>query len=110
MAETPINWTEAFDKLRAWDAEKDRILQALSAVDPATYDDEHGYFSTCFFCPAEPVSSDLSDALQHREDCLWARVRKLFPPAPPEPKVPLKDHDDPGPANPPTNFGTLRLP
>jgi len=29
MAETPINWTEAFDKLRAWDAEKDRILQAL---------------------------------------------------------------------------------
>ena len=50
--ETPINWKEAFDRLKAWDAEKDRILQALSILDPETTVDAEGTYWGCFFCTA----------------------------------------------------------
>lgn len=113
MAETPINWSEAFDRLRAWDAEKDATLRALSTLDPEAPVDAEGTYWGCFFCTASPVDDlpyPIANRLQHREDCPWARARKLFPPAPPEPVVPMKDFDEPGPSDPPTNFGTLRLP
>lgn len=117
--ETPINWQEAFARLRAWDAEKDRILQALSVMDPI-FEDGVGAWPVCFFCKGEPPKGEdypsmqaEEDAVQHTDDCPWARARQVSsppPPASPEPKVPLRDFGEPGSADPPTSFGTLRLP
>jgi hypothetical protein len=99
MAETPINWKEAFDKLRAWEAEGDAILRALSDIDPivsSDYDSSITRPTGCFFCSQEE-SPDGGFVTDHTDDCIWARARKLFPPAPasPEPTSPEPTSPEP---------------
>ena len=63
------------------------------------------------YCPpVDDLPYPIANRLQHTDDCLWARARKFFRPIPPEFKESLKDFGEPGPADPPTTFGTLRLP
>lgn len=75
MAETPIDWHEAFDKLRAFDAEEDAILRALSALDPIIPADGEYHGDYCFFCGSAPLYVPV---VEHTTDCPWARARKLF--------------------------------
>jgi hypothetical protein len=112
MAETPIDWHEAFNKLKVWEAEKDAILRALSDIDPivsSDYDSSITRPTSCFFCSQEE-SPDGGFVTDHTDDCIWARAHKLFPPTPPGPSPRLKDHGEPGPVDPATTFPTLRLP
>jgi hypothetical protein len=80
-------------------------IAGISAMDPLVYGDCDCDMTKppfCFFCWAEcPIEKQdpgfihLTHAIEHTDDCLWARARKLSPPPPPspEPKVKLRDLD-----------------